>query len=482
MLHVNVPWGGLDTVILISYFILMIGIGLRFRSKARKSMSSYFLSGRSLSLPLVIGTMMTSWYDGYSVLGVAEYGATIGIAGMIVYVIPCTISRIPFALWIAPLVRGRIPEDVMTVPDLMEYLYNRKAKFFSTIAVLAGVLFNGANMVVISQLLAMMFDLPTAVSIIISGIIVGIYVLASGMWSVTMTDVFQLGFISLSVGVGVIAVMNMTGGWEVVYGALGESSPTLFQPMGGMSKMTALAWALIGLSIYTEPMMYQRFSASDSAKTAKRSFLFCIPMWLVFSTAVIMIGFCAKTLHPDQAFYEAFWNTVLSALPNGLRGLFVAGLIAAVMSTLSSYILVQAAACTKDIYTAITGKIVEDSKLIRWNNVATVVIIIFSMLATTQWLTGIVNAMYFVTGFQVAGLFVPLVVGLFYSKRTPQAGWITMVFGFAFWLFWTNTFADSTGIPANNITWVISFVVFMIICKLTYKGDRKQKMEQGEVV
>ena len=121
------------------------------------------------------------------------------------------------ALWIAPLVRGKIPEDVMTIPDLMEYLYNRKAKVFSTIAVLAGVLYNGANITVISQLLALMFDMPTVISVVVSGIIVGIYVLASGMWSVTMTDTFQLGFISFSVGIGVIMVMNMTGGWDAIF-------------------------------------------------------------------------------------------------------------------------------------------------------------------------------------------------------------------------------------------------------------------------
>ena len=173
--------------------------------------------------------------------------------------------------------------------------------------------------------------------------------------------------------------------------------------------------------------------------------------------------------------------TVFEALPTGLRGLFVAGLIAAVMSTLSSYILVQAAACTKDLYTAFTGKSVSDEKMIKWSNVATVIIIIFSMLATSQWMSGIVNAIYFVTGFQVAGLFVPLVVGLFYKKRTPQAGWITMAFGFAFWLFWNYIMAESTGVPANNITWVASFILYMIICKITYKGagGRTAGLQQG---
>ena len=143
--------------------------------------------------------------------------------------------------------------------------------------------------------------------------------------------------------------------------------------------------------------------------------------------------------------------------------------------------MVQAAACTKDLYTGITGKTVSDEKLIKWNNIATVFIIIFSMLATSQWMSGIVNAMYFVTGFQVAGLMVPLVVGLFYKKKTPQAGWITMIFGFAFWLFWNYLMAGRTGVPANNITWVIAFVLYMIICKITYKGDdgRAVEVKQG---
>lgn len=469
MLHLNVAWSSLDTVILIGYFVLMIGIGLRFRSKARKSMSSYFLSGRSLTLPLVIGTMMTSWYDGYSLVGVAEYGATIGIAGMIVYIIPCTLSRVPFAIWIAPLVRGKIPENVLTVPDLMEYLYDRKAKLLSTIAVLAGVLYNGVNFLCISQLLELMFDFPSIVAIIISGIITGIYVMASGMWSVTMTDMFQLGFISISVGLAVILVMNATGGWEVIYSSLSVESPTLFEPMGGMNFATCLSWALIGLSIYTEPMMYQRFSASDSAKTAKRSFLFCIPMWLVYSTAVIMLGFCARTLHPEGQFYEAFWQTITDILPMGLRGLFVAGLVAAVMSTQSSYVLVQAAACTQDLYTGITGKTLSDKKMIKWNNIASVAIIIFSMLSTQAWMDSIINGLYFVTGFQIAGLFIPLVAGLFYNKRTAFAGWFTTLFGYVFWLVWEYVFAEPTGVPANTLTWIVTFFIFIICAKLTYK-------------
>jgi len=80
--------------------------------------------------------------------------------------------------------------------------------------------------------------------------------------------------------------------------------------------------------------------------------------------------------------------------------------------------------------------------------------------------------MYFVTGFQVAGLFIPLVAGLFYTKRTATACWVTPAFGYVFWLFWNYVLADSTGIPANNITWVAAFFVFIIISKLTYKEDK----------
>ena len=480
MLHVNVAWSMIDTIILLSYFIIMIAIALRFSRKANKSMSNYFLSGRSLTLPLVIGTMMTTWYDGYSVVGVAEYGATIGIAGMIVYVIPCTLTRVPFALWIAPLVRGKIPEDCLTIPDLMEFLYDKKAKLLGTIAILAGIFYNGVNMLVISQLLQMMFDFPAMIATIISGIIVGIYVLGSGMWSVTMTDVFQFVYMSISVGIAVIMVMNHVGGWDGIFTALNPGQPELFQATGGMAPMTALAWALIGLSIYTEPVMYQRFSASNSAKTAKRSFLFCIPMWLVFSSAVIMLGFAARTLHPEAAFYEAFWTTIFDVLPSGVRGFFVAGLIAAVLSSLSSYILIESTTCTKDIYSIFSKKEPTDKQLIKWNKIATVIIIIFSMLSTNAWVESLLEGFFFVTGFQVAGLFVPLIVGMFHSKRTPQAGWIATVFGFSMYLIWQFALGAPFGIPANNITWVCALVVYFVVWKITYKGVDHARLEEAD--
>ena len=467
----------IDTGVIILYILVMIGISLRFSGKANKSMSNYFLSGRSLTLPLVIGSMMTAWYDGYSIVGVAQYGATIGIAGMIVYVIPCTLTRIPFAVWIAPFVRGRIPEDCMTIPDLMEFLFNRKAKVLGAIAVIAGVLYNGVNMLVVSQLLQFMFNFPAWLAITISGIIVAIYVLASGMWSVTMTDVYQFVFMNLAVGIGLILVMKNVGGFDAIFAALNPVQPELFQPTGGMPTATVLAWGLIGLSIYTEPVMYQRFSASNTAKTAKRSFLFCIPMWLVFSSAVIMMGLAARTEYPDAEFYVAFWNTIFGALPAGLRGLFVAGLISAVMSTLSSYVLVQSAACTRDVYSGVTGKMMDDKAMIKYNKIATVAIIVFSMLSTQAWLGSLLDGLFFVTGFQVAGLFVPMVAGMFYAKRTPQAGWITTAFGFIMYVVWQFGLNAPFEIPANTITWIFSIVVFFAICKMTYKEGMNNSAE-----
>ena len=56
-----------------------------------------------------------------------------------------------------------------------------------------------------------------------------------------------------------------------------------------------------------------------------------------------------------------------------------------------------------------------------------------------------------------------------------------MAFGFVFWLFWNYLMADRTGVPANNITWVAAFILYMIICKITYKGEsgKTAKLEQG---
>ena len=476
---IGVPWNIADTFIFLSYFFLMVWIGLRFSKRANKGMSEYFLSGRSLTLPLVMGTMMTAWYDGYSVVGVAEWAMTTGIAAMIVYVIPVTISRIPFAIWIAPFVRGKIPEDCMTVPDLLEYLYDKKAKVLGAIAVLAGVLYNGVNFLCVAQLVHLIFGLPNWTAVLVSGVTIGAYVFASGLWAVTVTDVFQLGYMSISAGIAIIYAMNMVGGFEGIFAALNPVAPALFEPTGQMAIPQMLAWALLGMSIYTEPVMYQRFSASDSAQTAKLSFLFCIPMWLTFSSAMVLLGFCAKTMYPDMQSYEAFWNLIFNALPGGLRGLFAAGLVAAVMSTVSSSLLVQSAALVKDIYGAFRRTPMTDEQMMKANKYAMLILLAFSMISTQAWLSSILNGLLFVTGFQVAGLFVPMVVGMFYKKRTATAGWFTILFGFALYLLWQFGLTAPFGIPANDVTWFCSLVVYFVMCKLTYKG--KNEINGGEL-
>jgi SSS family transporter len=477
--QIRVPWSGVDTFIFFLYFLIVVAVGLRFTKRASKGMGEYFLSGRSLTIPLLVGTMMASWYDGFSVVGVAEWAWAEGIAAMIVYVIPVTLTRIPFALWIAPLVRGKLPEDVMTVPDLLEYLYDKRVKFLGALTILAGVLYNGANFLVISQLMHLIFGISQFTAILISGITVGIYVTASGLWAVAVTDVVQMAYMTIAAGLAVVPALKLAGGFEGLYASLASSAPHLFQATGGLTSPEIIAWALVGMSIYTSPIMYQRFSAAESAQSAKISFLICMPIWLVFSSIMVLLGLCSRALHPSLDPYQGFWMVVMTVLPVGIRAIFAAGLVAAVMSTLDSDLLIHSTAMVKDIYAGFINPRVSDRAMVNLNRMAIVTLIVLTMISTQLWHGGIMKAWYYVSGFLVAGLFVPLVFGLFYKKKTPAAGLTALLVGVVGYVLWEFVWATPFGLPAYDVVWVVSGVVYLLVCELTYKTASKEGARSG---
>lgn len=468
-LEINIPWHVLDTAVFFLYFVIIIAVGVSFRKRASKGMGEYFLSGRSLTLPLLIGTMMASWYDGFSVVGVAEWAWHEGIAAMIVYVIPVTLVRIPFAVWIAPLVRGKIPEDVMTVPDLLEHLYDKKVRVLGAITILAGILYNGANFLVISQLLHLIFGIDQLTAIIIAGITIGVYLTLSGLWAVAGTDVIQMAYMTIAAGIAVIPAMNLAGGFDGLVMSLGSTAPHLFQPTGGLTNPEIIAWALVGMSIYTSPIMYQRFSAADSAASARTSFLVCMPIWLVFSTTMVIFGLVSRAVYPTLDPYQGFWMVVLGVLPIGLRAIFAAGLVAAVMSTLDSDLLIHSTAIVKDIYAGVINPDLSDKDMLKLNRIVLVCLIIATMISTQLWLDGIMRAWYYVSGFMVAGLFVPLMFGFFYRRKTPQAGLVALLVGIIGYVLWEFILGTPFGMPAYNVVWVASGIVYLIVSWFTYK-------------
>ena len=133
------------------------------------------------------------------------------------------------------------------------------------------------------------------------------------------------------------------GGFGSLFDQVGEVNPEFLTVTGGESPMSILGWIISALAMYANSQSYQRFGSSKSGGDIKVSYTCIMIFGLFFSSIMVIAGMAALILFPEaaaEAPSEAVWATVFTTLPVGLRGLFVAALLSAVMSTVSADYLI----------------------------------------------------------------------------------------------------------------------------------------------
>ena len=189
---------------------------------------------------------------------------------------------------------------------------------------------------------------------------------------------------------------------------------------------------------------------------------------------MVFAGMAALVMFPEaaaEAPSEAFWATVFTTLPIGLRGFFVAALLSAVMSTVSADYLITGAVVMHDIIKSFIKPNMSDRGEVFGTRVVIWIMGILIIIGTYFFADGISKAYYYCGGFQVAAFFVPLIFGLFYKKKTAAAGFWSLLLTIPAYAIWAFVLGAPYGIPANLACIIFSAVVFFVVSKLTYKGE-----------
>lgn len=476
MIDFTKMWSGLDWGVIVLYFIFILAVGLTMRRRASKNMKNYFVAARRLTIPVLIGVGAASWIDSWSIVGLAECGTTMGICILFIYVIPNTILRLPLALWVGPLVRDKMPDWVITMPDLMEYLYSRKTKLVMAIGMMCPVLYEAALLTAGGQVISYVTGINMWVAFVVLGVIIVLYTSLSGMFGLAVTDMAQFTIMSIAAGVLCIGMYLQFDGFAAIFQQANEINPNLTSPSGGLGVMEILSWAIGAVAMYANSQSYQRFGSSKSGGDIKVAYS-CIMLFSVaFSAIMVLAGMAALVQYPEIAAEspsQAFWAIVFETLPVGLRGLFVAALLSAVMSTVSADYLITGAVVVHDIYRGFINKNLTDKGEVVATKVVIAIIGVLIIFATYFWQDGIAKAYYYIGGFQVAAFFVPLIFGLFYRKKTAAAGFWSLLLSIAMYMIWQFILQCPAGIPTNLACIIFSIVVYLVVANITYREDKK---------
>lgn len=298
------------------------------------------LMGRRLTLPMFIATLVATWYGG--IFGVTKIAFEQGIFNFITQGFFWYITYIIFAFFITHKVAKY---KAITLPDLVEKMFGPKAGKLSAVFNFFNVL-PIAYVISIGLIIQAFFGITLLQSMIIGVMIVVLYTIYGGFRAIVFSDIIQFFVMCLGVFLVLFFSVKLFGGIEFLKANLPSSHFTL---TGGQGIASTLVWGFIALSTLVDPNFYQRIFAAKNPKVAKRGIIFATIIWILFDICTTAGAMYAKAVIPEAASDKAYLIYALQILPNGVRGLVLAGILATILSTLDSYLFIAGNTLSYDL-------------------------------------------------------------------------------------------------------------------------------------
>jgi SSS family solute:Na+ symporter len=431
-------FSALDWSIILFYLAASMAAGLygkRFVSKA----SDFLVAGRSLGPYLGISTLAATEIGTVTFMYYAELGYKTGFAsfvnGLIAGAVMILIGRTGFVI-------RRLREmQLMTVPEFFERRYSRNLRVLTGVLVATGGILNmGVFLKIEGTFLARLSGIPIEyLKLVMTAILLLelLYTILGGMVSVVITDFIQFVVLAMA-AVVVTGICIYSAGWQGMHDAVMRNMGT-----SGFDPFTSpqFGWAFIAFQLVYwmavntcwQTTAMRTFSTRD-AEVGRKVFTWTGFIFLGRGMMPMLWGIAALTLlGPGQDSIEAMPIMLAKILPNGLRGIVVAGMLAATMSVNSSYLLGWSSVIAQDIVGPMTRKPLSNRAQLTLNRVANLGVSLFVMFWGLWY--KLPGPAYFYLNITatifLAGSFAGIVGGLYWKRASVVGGYAAMLGGAA---------------------------------------------------
>ncbi|KGK00733.1 sodium/proline symporter PutP [Thalassotalea sp. ND16A] len=428
------------------YFVVMIAIGLYAYKKSTDDVSGYMLGGRSLSPSVTALSAGASDMSGWMLMGLPGAMYITGLSSMWIAV-GLVIGAYANYRIVAPRLRTytEMANDSITLPDFFENRFHDDKRILrivsSVVIILFFTLYTSSGIVAGGKLFESSFGLNYEMGLYVTAGVVVCYTMFGGFLAVSLTDFVQGCIMFLALVLVPIVVIFDVGGIAVMEHTINGINPDLFNMFSGVSIIaiiSAMAW---GLGYFGQPHIIVRFMAIRSIKdlpVARRIGM----SWMIVSICGAMatgfagIAYVAKTgttLNDAETIFILLSQVLFHPL---IAGFLLAAILAAIMSTISSQLLVTSSSLTGDFYQAFLNKQASEKQLVMVGRLSVLLVALVAVFLAydrdSTILTLVSNAW---AGFGAA--FGPLVILSLYWKRMNKQGALAgMLTGAGTVLFW----------------------------------------------
>lgn len=427
------------------YMLVSVGIGLHAASRVRSS-TDYVLAGRSLPIYITIATVFATWFGSEAILGMPATFMEEGLGGIVADPFGAGLCLIFVGLFFAArLYRMKL----LTIGDFYRNRFGRTVEVLISIAICISYLgWVSAQIVALGLTINLISDevISLEFGMVIGLIVVMLYTIFGGMWSVAIMDFLQMMIIlgGLLIVAWLVAG-RLDGGYMEVIDHAAAHDKFDFWPELNLAAILAFVGTFVTLALGSIPQqdVFQRVMSARDEKTAVRGTVIGGTFYIAFCFIPIFIAYGATLLDPSlltvnmaeggdpQRILPEF---ILNDVPMPIQIVFFGALLSAIMSTASGTLLAPSAILAENIF---KDAFQLNDKQLLWTLRACVfvfglVVLGYAYLSTSAGLSifEMVENAYLVT---LCGAFVPLAFGVYWKRANNTGALVSIALGVSTW-------------------------------------------------
>ncbi len=476
---------------IIIYMAGMVFIGW-YAYKRTSSLTDYMLGGRGLGPAVTALSAGAADMSGWLLMGLP---GAIYVSGLVEawIAIGLTVGAYLNYVLVAPRLRvyTQVSQDSITIPS---YLENRLKDTSHLLRIASGLIilvfftfYVSSGMVAGGKFFLSSFGLNYHMGLLIVSGVVIFYTLFGGFLAVSYTDVVQGLIMFFALLLVPIVGFFLTGGFSETATSIREVNPQLLNLISGASFLGILSAVAWGLGYFGQPHIIVRFMAITSVKEIKSARRIGIG-WMILSvigaiaTALIGIAYYQQntgTIADPETVFIVLGQIIFHPF---IAGIMLAAVLAAIMSTISSQLIVTSSALIEDLYKAVFKTDASDKQYVFLGRMAVLIVSIIAMALAWPNNESILKIVSFAWAGFGASFGPVILLSLYWRKITAKGALWGMVTGAITVLIWGNVklLSDTLYeiVPGFLICWIVTYVVSLA----TYRPNAEIDKEFTEAI
>ncbi len=488
----------LDITVFILYVVGLIAIASYIsREKAghEKNTNDYFLAGNSLPWWAIGASLIAANISAEQIIGMSGSGYKIGLA-IASYEWMAAITLIIVGKYCLPIFLKR---EIYTMPQFLEQRFDHRVR--TTMAIFWLGVYVFVNLTAILWLGALAINTITGVDMLYGMIFLGAFSLAyslyGGLKAVAFTDIIQvvlLVFGGLFLSYMALDLIGQGEGMLAGFGELTRQAPDKFDmilspdsphyvDLPGLSVLVGGMW-IMNLSYWGfNQYIIQRTLAAKDLKEGQKGIAFAAFLKLLMPLIVVLPGIAAYLLVPDLDRPDRAYPELMNMMPEGLKGLIFAALIAAIVSSVASMTNSIATIFTMDLY---KNKVSDKSQqhYVTVGRIVSASALIIAMIAAKPLLGQFDQAFQYIqefTGFFTPGIVALFLLGMFWKRATANAGLLAALGSFVFSILFRTFVPELPFMDRVGLVFVLCVALAVVVSLLETKDNHKHAVDLSDI-